>query len=78
MATLYAPDGREAAHFDCTAKSVDRQTIETGAGDAGFWKLTIEEADVGVVDDVWIMPGEELSGYFSLVPEQALSVTAGE
>jgi hypothetical protein len=74
VATLYAPDGREAARFDCTAKSVDRQTIETRPGEAGFWKLVIEKADVGVLDDVWLMPGEELSGYFSLAAEQAVSV----
>jgi hypothetical protein len=74
VATLYAPDGRETAHFDCTAKPVDRQEITTRPGDTGFWKLVIERAEVGVVDDVWIMPGDELAGYFSFVPEQALSV----
>ena len=74
LATLYAPDGREAAHFDCTAISVDRQQIVAGPQDAGFWKLVIRPADIGVVDDVWIKPGGELTGYFSLVPDQALSV----
>lgn len=73
VATLLAPDGREVTRFDCTAKSVDRQTVETQRGDAGLWKLVIEEADVGVLDDVWVMPGEELTGYFSLAAETALS-----
>ncbi len=78
IATLYAPDGREAASFDCTAVPVDRKEIAVGAGDGGWWKLVIEEAQTGVLDDVWIKAGEELSGYFSLVPDQALSVTAAE
>jgi hypothetical protein len=40
----------------------------------GFWKLVIERAEVGVIDDVWVMPGDELAGYFIFVPEQALIV----
>jgi len=70
--TLYSPDGRNAARFDCSVKPVDRKEIAVGPREAGFWKLVIQRAKVGVVDDVWVMPGDELSGYFSLVPEQAL------
>ena len=76
VATLYAPEGREAASYDCTAVPVDRKEIVVGAGDAGWWKLVIEEAETGVLDDVWVKAGEELSGYFSLVPAQALGVRA--
>ena len=75
IADLYAPDGRKAARFDCTASPVDRQKIAVSSGDAGFWKLVIEKAEVGVIDDVWVTSGDGLSGYFSLVPEQALRVT---
>ena len=75
LGRLIAPTGREAASFDCSAKSVDRQEVQVGAGEAGFWKLIIEKAPVGVIDDVYIKQGDELSGYFSLAPEQALSVT---
>ena len=28
----------------------------------------------GIIDDVWVMPGDELAGYFIFVPEQALIV----
>ncbi len=75
LATLYAPDGREAARFDCTAKSVDRQKIALRPGGAGFWKLVIAKAETGVLDDVWVKAGPELTGYFSLSPQQAVSVT---
>jgi hypothetical protein len=78
VARLIAPDGREAARFDCSAKSVDRREIAVEAGDQGFWKLVIEKADIGVIDDVYVKQGDELSGYFSLVPEQALSVSEGK
>ncbi len=75
LATLYSPTGREVANFDCTQMSVDRQLIAVEGGEAGTWKLVIEKADVRVIDDVNIMQGEQLSGYFVIAPEQALSVT---
>jgi len=76
-ASLYAPDGREAARFDCAAKSIDQQTIAVGPDDAGFWKMAIRPASVGVVDDVWVKLGEKLPGFLSPVAERALSVRAG-
>jgi hypothetical protein len=54
--------------------ALDRQEITARSGDMGFWKLVIEKAETGVMDDVWIMPGDGLAGYFSFVPKQALSV----
>ena len=75
IATLYSPTNRKAAQFDCTAKAVDCQTVSVEAGEAGFWKLAIEKAPTGVVDDVWVRPREGLTGYVSLVPTQALRVS---
>ncbi|MBM3475697.1 MAG: DUF4838 domain-containing protein [Armatimonadetes bacterium] len=75
LGRLITPTGREAASFDCSAKSVDRQGVAVQAGEAGFWKLIIEKAPIGVIDDVYIQQGDELGGFFSLAPEQALSVT---
>ncbi len=40
-----------------------------------MWKFIVEPATRGTLDDVWIKAGPELPGYFSLVPDQALSVT---
>ena len=74
VATLTTPAGRVAARFDCTQKQIDDQRVEAQAGEAGFWKLTIEKAPTGVLDDVYVKPGKELPGYFSFAPEQALSV----
>lgn len=78
LAILYAPDGREVAAFDCTQVAVDRKKIPVRPGDAGFWKLVIRPAPTGVMDDVYVSQGAELSGYFSLVPSQALSVGVGD
>lgn len=72
IATLVAPDGTVAARFDCSAVSVDRQVIAPAT--AGWWKLVIEPAAVGVLDDVYVSAGPELAGFFSLAPEAALSV----
>jgi hypothetical protein len=74
IATLHAPDGRPIAEFDCTLVPVDRQRIDVVTGQAGWWKLDIQPAPTGAIDDVWIKLGDELSGYFSFVPDQALSV----
>ena len=71
--TLHAPDGREVATFDCTAKSIDQQELTVGAGDAGWWKLVPTEPPTGVVDDVWVH--QDGGGWLVLDPENALLVT---
>jgi len=73
-AKLYAPDGREVDRFDCSKLSVDRKRIAVGPNPTGWWKLDVHKAATGALDDVWVNPGDELDGYFSLVPEQALKV----
>lgn len=77
-AKLIAPDGREVASFDCSEMPLDRQQIAVGAGDAGWWKLVVTDAATGIIDDVWIKPGPELSGYFCIDPAAALSVRKAE
>ena len=74
IATLFAPNGKPTAEFDCTEMSVDRRKIAVPAGQSGWWKIDIKPAPVGAVDDVWVQAGDELSGFFSLAPEQALRV----
>ena len=78
IGTLYAPDGRSAAEFDCTTVSVDRKRVSVATEKAGWWKIQVNRAPTGVIDDVWVKPGEELSGFMSLVPDQALSVVGAE
>ncbi|MBD3291649.1 MAG: DUF4838 domain-containing protein [Armatimonadia bacterium] len=72
--TLYAPDGREVERFEVVQAPIDRKDIAVGPNDAGWWKLTLEDAEVGVIDDVWIDLGEGVPQWLSPVPEQALSV----
>jgi len=78
LATLFAPDGREVATFDCTEMPLDRKLITVGAGDAGWWKMVVTEAPTGVLDDVYIKLEDELSGFLSIDPEGALSVRRTE
>jgi hypothetical protein len=75
-ATLHSPLGRQAANFDCTRLSVDRQLITVEPGESGIWKLIIKEAPTGALDDVYIIQGKQLSGYFSIAPKQALRVAS--
>ncbi len=74
VATLHGPDGQPVAEFDCTAVSVDRKKVSALPSAAGWWKLQVRRAATGALDDVWIKAGDELSGYFSLAPGQALHV----
>ena len=78
VATLHTPDERPAAKFECVQLSVDRQNIPITSANTGWWKMQIGKAASGVLDDVWINPGKELSGYFSLAPGQALRVERTE
>lgn len=73
--TLYAPDGTEVESFRVVEAPIDRKEITVGPEQAGWWKLTIEDADVGVTDDVWIDLGEGVPQWFSLDPQRALSVS---
>jgi hypothetical protein len=74
VATLHAPDGNRVAEFDCTKLSVDRQSIPVTRANAGWWKVQIDKAPTGVIDDVWLKPGKQLKAHFSLDPAQALSI----
>ncbi|MGD9496280.1 MAG: DUF4838 domain-containing protein, partial [Armatimonadota bacterium] len=74
VATLYAPDGREAASFRAVEVPVDRQEVAVGAGDAGVWKLVISAAETGVLDDYYIETSDDIPGWFCIDPDAALSV----
>ena len=53
---------------------IERKRITAGAGDAGWWKLVLGPAEVGAIDDVYVDLGDDVPQWFSLVPDQALSV----
>jgi len=79
VATLYSPSGRVAAEYNCTQMAVDQQRISVQPGETGVWKLVPRVAETGVLDDVWVKPGEELSGFISFSPDEVLCVElAGE
>jgi hypothetical protein len=78
IATLHAPDGRQISEFDCMKISVDRKSVEVATQQTGWWKLIIKQAPSGALDDVWVKQGDELSGYFSLVPAQALGTRTSD
>lgn len=73
-AKLYSPDGKLATTFRTVEKTIDAQQVKVGDGQAGLWKIVLDKADVGIVDDVYVKQGDQLPGYFSIVPQSALSV----
>ncbi|MHB8993656.1 MAG: DUF4838 domain-containing protein [Armatimonadota bacterium] len=77
-ARLYAPDGKLVTTFRTVEKTIDAQQIKVGEGQAGVWKIVIEKADIGIVDDVYVKLDDKLPGYFSMAPQSALSVIRAE
>jgi hypothetical protein len=73
-ATLYAPDGQKVASFNTTQRPVDRQDVAVAPQQAGWWTLTFEKPETGVVDDVYIKLGNEVPGFVALDPTAALAV----
>jgi hypothetical protein len=73
-AVLTAPDGRAAATFDCSARSVDQQTVAVAAGEAGFWRITIRVGSAGVLDDVYLRLLDGVAPYVVVDPDKALVV----
>jgi hypothetical protein len=74
-AKLYDPSGKLVGSFRTVEKTIDAQQIKVGEGQAGMWKIVLEKPDTGIVDDVYVKLDEQLPGYFSIVPQSALSVT---
>ena len=66
VAKVYDPAGRLAATFRTVDVPADRQTIQVGQAGPGTWKVAFETAEKGAFDDVYLEPGPELSGFFSL------------
>jgi hypothetical protein len=73
-ATLFSPTGRVAAEYDCSLMQVDQKRIDVRPGEAGIWKIVARESKTGVLDDLYIKPGDKLPGYLSFSAEQFLQV----
>lgn len=75
---LLAPDGTPVARFRTVEKTIDTQVVKVGAGQAGVWVFVPETPEKGVVDDVYVKLGAQLSGHVSLDPAAALAVAAAK
>ena len=78
VAKLLNPQNRPVATFRTVERPVDKQTIDCGDNSGGHWKLVVNKADKGVLDDVYIQFGPELNGYCSLEPEKVLVMHPAE
>ena len=73
-AVLTTPGGRQAATFDCSARSVDQQTVAVAVGEEGFWKLSIGAGSAGVLDDVYLRLLDGVAPCVVVEPDKALVV----
>ena len=73
-AKLYDPTGKLVAKFRAVDVPSDRQSVEMAEHAAGVWKLAVEKADKGCLDDVWVTPGASGPGFFSLDSNAVLVV----
>ena len=78
VAKLFDPQNRAVATFRTVEQPEDKQTIDCRDNSGGHWKLVVNKADKGVLDDVWVEFGPELTGYCSLEPDKLLVVFPSE
>ena len=78
VAKLFDPQNRAVATFHTVEQPVDKQTIDCGENSGGHWKLVVDKADKGALDDVYVEFGPELTGYCSLEPDKLLRVQPAE
>mgnify|MGYP001407909123 CR=1 FL=1 len=74
VAKLLDPQNGPVATFRTVERQVDKQTIDCPDNSGGHWKLVVTKADKGILGDVFVEFGPELTGYCSLEPEKLLVV----
>ena len=78
VAKLLDPQNRMVTTFRAVEQPEDKQTIDCRDNSPGHWKLVVNKADKGILGDVLIEFGPELTGYCSLEPEKLLVVHPAE
>ena len=74
MATVYNARNEKVASFRTVESSIDYRKLPCPPGNHGVWKIVVEKAETGVLDDVWVQFGKELSGYVGFEPGKLLLV----
>ncbi len=70
--SVTAPDGQLATTLETGEKTAETATLE---GKSGFWKITVNQAAKGSLDDVWLTFDANLPQWISLEPATPLMVT---
>jgi len=71
--TLTAPDGQLATTLETGAKASETATLK---GHSGFWKIAVNQAAKGSLDDVWLSFDPKLPQWVSIDPATPLMVTS--
>ena len=78
VAQLFDPQNQPVTTFRTVEQPVHQQTIDCRHKPSGHWKLVVNKADQGALDDVYVEFGPELTGYCSLEPAKLLMVQPAE
>ena len=70
-ATIYSPDGKQAAELDTAIQPAQTANL---TGQSGFWKIEISKAASGVLDDIYLQFNSEMPQWININPAQPLEI----
>jgi len=70
-ATIYSPDGKQAAELDTATQPAQTAKL---TGQSGFWKVDINKAASGVLDDIYIQVDANMPQWINLNPAEPLEI----
>lgn len=71
-ATIYSPNGKQAAELDTAVQPAQTATLN---GESGFWKVDVSKAASGVLDDVYIQIHADMPQWININPAEPLEIT---
>jgi hypothetical protein len=70
-ATIYSPDGKQAAELDTAVQPAQTANLE---GQSGFWKVDISKAKSGVLDDIYLQIDANMPQWININPAVPLEI----
>jgi hypothetical protein len=70
-ATIYSPDGKQAAELDTAVQPAQTANLN---GQSGFWKVDISKAKSGVLDDIYLQIDSDMPHWININPAEPLEI----
>mgnify|MGYP001154668594 CR=1 FL=1 len=74
-ATVYSPDGKQAAELDTAIDPAQTAHLD---GQSGFWKVDISKAASGVLDDIYLQIDADMPQWININPAEPLEIAPGK